>query len=174
MYHLIHATNYIFIKHIIKDMCLKSNKITKNISQGSGQYENGASSFVYFGVSNKLFHPGAIGQVIIYFSSDAIKNKTIYVADYHAADPMQTKKYKKDIDKNKIYKHLYEKSIRSNNSKYFNIYQQIAVKNSVKLNGFLTGIDFVVKNINDLRKVVKIIAYIKKIIDVPVNIREFL
>ena len=62
---LVHETNDKYLKKIISDKKLKSNKITGNFHQGSGLYD--VNPFVFFTATPKLFDNDCVGRIMLYY-----------------------------------------------------------------------------------------------------------
>ena len=71
--YLAHITELKYIKNILEDGELKSNKLTNNIESGKGIY-NTHNNFVYFVTTDKLFDKKIYGSVILYINNENYKN----------------------------------------------------------------------------------------------------
>jgi len=166
--YLIHITPVEYLKKILLDNSLKSNKLTGNINLGLGVYNGQPNSFVYFSTTDKLFDPNILvgsSECIIYLNADILFNKSFYVSHYYSANPITKKKYSRYTKNyNSILKKLYNYSINQlENSKVFYIFQQIAIKNKISINKYLAGIEIkysVGKTIDDSNK--ELLFYINK------------
>jgi len=154
--YLVHTTELKYIKNILEDGELKSNKLTTNIEWGDGVYNNDINNFVYFVTTEKLFDKKILGSVILYLNSDLIYNRTFYVSTTWSNTPdnlgewysnkrfQYKRKYSRYYDKyNQILSKLYNYSINVlPNGKGFQVFQQVAIKNKVNIKDKLIGIQF--------------------------------
>jgi hypothetical protein len=161
--YLAHITELKYIKNILEDGELKSNKLTNNIESGEGIY-NTHNNFVYFITTEKLFDKKILGSVILYLNSDLIYNRTFYVSTTWSNTPdhisewysnkrfQYKRKYSRYYDKyNQILSKLYNYSINVlPNSNSFQVFQQVAIKNKVNITDKLIGIQFQSKPSNKL------------------------
>jgi len=155
--YLIHNTNIKSLKSILNDGYLKSysllEKINKTPKNGEGDGLYNKNNFVYFSCVNNLFDKNIIGSVTLFFNAKLLFNKSFYVSNMHSASPeelsewwvkddngkrikMYKRKYNRYYTKyNIVLKKLYNYSYSVlENGKAFQVFQQIAVKNKVKLN----------------------------------------
>ena len=153
--YLAHITELKYIKNILEDGELKSNKLTNNIESGKGIY-NTHNNFVYFVTTDKLFDKKIYGSVILYINNDLIYNRTFYVSTVWSDTPTNLRnwyenkklhykrKYSRYYDKyDQILSKLYNQSINVlSNGKHFQIFQQVAIKNKVNIKDKLVGIQF--------------------------------
>ena len=142
--YLFHATNLKSLKLILKDGYLKSSKLSKNTEgEGQGLYEE--NKFVFFSCIDKLFSRKIYGDVILYFNSKLLYNKSFYTGNIHSIAPdlllNNEKKYKKNYKNYDIVlKKLFKSSLETH-LKAFQVFQQIAVLNKVNLKE-LVAIEF--------------------------------
>jgi hypothetical protein len=142
--YLFHITIQKYIKNILLDGELKSSKLTNNINEGEGIYKSQQQQFIFFSVTNnKNDINNLIGQVILLFDYKLLINRSFYVSTIHSGSPENLAKWNKGEDyklkypkyyKNteKVLKKLYDQS-KLRDPKYFQIYQQVAIKNKVSL-----------------------------------------
>ena len=159
---LFHNTDISGLKSILKDGYIKSYSLLKKSNKpftsgyGDGLYTE--NKFVYFNCVNKLFDKKIYSEITLYFDSKLLFNKSFYVANLHTFTPNKLyewwskdkkgnkiKMYKRKYNKyykeyNSLLKKLYKKSISISN-KYFQVFQQIAIKNKVNLDE-LVAIEF--------------------------------
>ena len=156
--YIFHNTNITQLKSILKDGYLKTYSLLKKKPQndeGNGLYNK--NNFVYFSCTDKLFDKNIMSYVTLYFNSKLLYNKSFYVSTQHSPEPnnltewyvknnsKKIKMYKRKYNKyykeyNSLLKKLYKKSISISN-KYFQVFQQIAIKNKVNLDE-LVAIEF--------------------------------
>lgn len=176
--YLIHNTTISSLKSILKDGYLKSfsllKKLKKKLKNNDGDGIYTENNFVYFSCVKKLFDKNIYGKITMYFKSKLLFNKSFYISTVHSPNPTKLnewfvkynnrkkKNYKKKYNKNyprnkinKVLKKLYDHSI-SINEEYFQIFQQIAVRNKVNLKE-LVAIEFKKEFFSD-----SIINYITK------------
>jgi hypothetical protein len=177
--YLIHNTSTSLLKSILKDGELKSYSLLKKInktpkySEGDGLYTE--NKFVYFSCTNKLFDKKILSDVTLYFNSKLLFNKSFYVSTMHSPEPdnlgewlitnedgTKYKVYKRKYNRyytkyNTVLKKLYDSSVSQLNGEAFQVFQQVAVRNKVKLNE-LVAIQFN----NDKLVTDNIINYITK------------
>ncbi len=174
--YLLHNTNISSLKLILKDGFLKSysllkksNKISKD-TLGTGLYKE--NDFLYFSCVDKLFDDNIIGNVILYFNSKLLYNRSFYVSTVWSPYPNYLgewnvkdkngkiiKEYKRKYVRyypkyNFVLQKLYQYSISVH--KNFQYFQQVAIRNKVNLKE-LVAIEFTEGFEND-----KIINYISK------------
>jgi hypothetical protein len=158
--YLIHDTNVKALKSILNDGYLKSYSLLEKKPtdhEGSGLYTE--NKFVYFSCTDKLFDKDTHANVILYFNSKLLFNKSFYVSTHHSSSPNEldewwvtndqgkkTKMYKRKYNKyytkyNTILNKLYKYSISVLDGRAFQIFQQIAVRNKINLNE-LVAIEF--------------------------------
>jgi hypothetical protein len=157
--YIFHNTNITQLKSILKDGYLKSYSLIKKKpknGEGSGLYTK--NNFVYFSCTDKLFDKNIMSYVTMYFNSKLLFNKSFYVSTQHSPKPnylaewwiknkgKKSKMYKRKYNKyykkyNSILKNLYKKSISVLNGKYFQVFQQVAIRNKINLNE-LIAIEF--------------------------------
>lgn len=154
--YLIHNTNVSSLKSILKDGELKSYSLLKKINktpkdgEGGGLYTE--NNFVYFSCTDKLFDKKILSSITLYFNSKLLFNKSFYVSTTHSPEPDYlgewtvkkedgtiNKYYKRKYDRyytkyNTVLKKLYDLSVSRLNGDAFQVFQQIAVRNKVKLN----------------------------------------
>ena len=152
--YLFHSTNISSLKSIIKDGFLQSYSLLKKLNKipkdtlGSGLYTE--NNFVYFSCVDKLFDENILGNVILYFNSKLLYNRSFYVSTVWSQYPnylgewnvkdkngKKIKQYKRKYNRyyskyNTVLKKLYNNSI-SVYPKSFEIFQQVAIKNKVSL-----------------------------------------
>lgn len=89
--YLFHNTNISSLKLIIKYGFLKSYSILKKLNKvpkdtlGSGLYTE--NNFVYFSCVDKLFDENMHGNVILYFNSKLLYNRSFYVSNIWSPYP---------------------------------------------------------------------------------------
>ena len=177
--YLLHNTDISSLKSILKDGYLKSYSLLKKsektpkYSEGDGIYTE--NKFVYFSCVDNLSNKNINNSSItLYFNSKLLFNKSFYIANLHSSTPdeldewwskndkgyrikMYKRKYNRyNIKYNSVLKKLYNYSFSVLNGKYFQVFQQIAVLNKVKLDE-LVAIKFKKGIITD-----SIIKYITK------------
>lgn len=160
---------------ILKDLYLKSSSITGKLNQGYGIYKN--NDFVYFSTTNiapddRLCKFVADKGIIMYYSSDLLYGKSFYTSTQHSPVPDSITKwkdstgrirYKRKYPKNYSYTNktlnsLYKHSMESSDGKdHFFIFNQVAVKNKIKIDKYLVSIQLVNCNENDISKVIKLL-----------------
>lgn len=179
--YLIHNTTSHGLKSILKDGCLKSFSLLDEKEKKKSAGEGGNSlytknHFVYFSCTEKLFEENTYACIILYFNSKLLFNKSFYVATGHSSSPdileegkteydeknIPYKKYKRKYNRyykkyDIVLKKLYDNSINALNGRAFQIFQQIAIRNTVNLDE-LVGIEF--KHISIINN--SIINYINK------------
>ena len=174
--YLIHTTNLPALKSILKENYLKSYSLVEKkptVGEGGDLYTK--NNFVFFSCTKKLIDNRVSGSIILYFDSKLLLNKTFYVSTMWSPDPqylgewlikedngkkykMYKRKYEKNYTKyNTVLNKLYDFSINHLNGRYFNRFQQVAVRNKVNLND-LVAIEFQDKTLATDR----IINYITK------------
>lgn len=156
--YIFHNTNMFQLKSILEDGYLKSYSLLKKKpknGEGNGLYNK--NNFVYFSCTDKLFDKNIMSYITLYFNSKLLYNKSFYVSTQHSPEPnklgewyvknkgKKIKMYKIKYNRyyknyNSVLKKLYKKSISISN-KYFQVFQQIAIKNKVNLNE-LVAIEF--------------------------------
>jgi hypothetical protein len=160
--YLFHSTNISSLKLILGDGFLKSYSLLKKINKvpkdnlGLGLYTE--NNFVYFSCVDKLFDDNIIGNVILYFNSKLLYNRSFYVSTVWSPYPnylgewnvkdkngKKIKQYKKKYNRyyskyNTVVKKLYEHSISV--FKHFQYFQQVAIQNKVNLKE-LVAIEFI-------------------------------
>lgn len=146
--YLLHDTEFESVMDILKDGCLKSLSMIlkynkkKKANQGYDIYTK--NDYIYFACVDTLFHKDIMGNVILYFDSKILYNRVFYVNNSHASSPNITgKKYDRYYNKyDDVLKNTYKKIISGDlGSKYFQVEQQIAIKNKISLNN-LVAIEF--------------------------------
>lgn len=157
--YLIHNTHSSALKSILKDECLKSYSLLEKPpkdNEGGSLYTK--NNYVYFSCTNTLFDKNIFSHITLYFNSKLLLKKAFYVSTVHSPYPnhldewyviengkrikMYKRKYEKNYTRyNTILKKLYNYSISVLNGKYFQIFQQVAVRNKVSLNE-LVAIEF--------------------------------
>ena len=151
--YLIHTTNLPALKSILKENYLKSYSLVEKkptVGEGGDLYTK--NNFVLFSCTKKLIDNRVSGSIILYFDSKLLLNKTFYVSTMWSPDPqylgewlikedngkkykMYKRKYEKNYTKyNTVLNKLYDFSINHLNGRYFNRFQQVAVRNKVNLN----------------------------------------
>lgn len=145
------------LKNIIKDGYLKA-PIEKNAILNEGEFIYKVNKYIYFSTTEKLFDKRVVSDISLYFSSELIYNKIFYVSTVHTSTPNiltewnyiegskiyknYKRKYPKNYkDYNKVLKDLYNFSI-SAFLKFFQAYNQVAVKNKINIKNNLIGIKF--------------------------------
>jgi len=170
--YLTHSTEIEFIFDILNSNQLKSSSKTGNLNQGDGIYAK--SKFVFLSLLNR-FKP-IIGEITLYFNTNAIIDKDFYIANSHSGNPdklfSNKDYYKKYIktDKTHAYKlkvleKLYKDSYihKDKDKQYYWINNQVAVDYPIDLD-YLETIQL---NQTDLTrrhkdKYLKLVKYIKK------------
>ena len=172
--YLFHVASINALKSILKDGYLKSYSLLKKSNKtpkdslGSSLYiEN---NFVFFSCCDKLFDNKIIGNVILYFNSKLLYNRSFYVSTVWSPNPdylgewysggkdNKKKEYKRKYNRyylkyDNVLKKLYNHS--TSEIKYFQ-FKQVAVRNKVNLKE-LVAIEFSKSFKND-----KILNYISK------------
>lgn len=165
--YLFHGTTEKYLKKILKDGELKSSALTGFVMEGSGVYKT--NPYVYFSTTPKLFDKKVLGKVIIYLKSELVYDKIFFVSTFHNPCPNITgqwkshnnieykRKYKKNYKKyNDVLLKLYNSSIsKLPHGRAFQVFNQVAIKNRVKIHKYLAGIQLFNPNI-------KLVKYIKK------------
>ena len=164
--YLTHDTTIKYLKLILKDGYLKSNKLTKKLNHGANAYYDN-NPFVYFSTTTDLFDDKILGNITLYFNSKLLYNRNFYVSNFWTSKPdkLEEIKIKNNIISyrrkyNKYYQYyddvlleLYKKSIRKDGS-IDRFIQQVAINNKVNLFD-LVGIYF--KVIPDDKSIIKYI-----------------
>ena len=172
--YLFHVATFNALKSILKDGYLKSYSLLKKSNKtpkdslGSSLYiEN---NFVFFSCCDKLFDDKIIGNVILYFNSKLLYNRSFYVSTvwspypdylgewYSGGKNNKKKEYKRKYNRyyskyDNVLKKLYDHSTPK--FEYFQ-FNQVAVRNKVNLKE-LVAIEFSESFKND-----KILNYISK------------
>jgi len=183
--YLIHETNRIALKSILQSGFLMSYSSLKKINKtpkdtnGYGLYTD--NNFVYFTCTENLFDKNSCGRINMYFNSKLLYNKSFYASTVWSPYPDElnewtvkndngrnTKEYKRKYNKNyakynTVLRKLYEHSISILKKKYFNVFQQIAVRNKVNIKE-LVGIEFIRKDDNNDKLIKYITEYYPDII----------
>ena len=173
--YLFHTTSSESLKSILKSGYIKSYSLLKNSNKtpkdglGLGLYTE--NNFVYFSCVDKLFDDNIISNIILYFNSKLLYNRSFYVSTVWSPEPnylgewysggknKKRKEYKRKYNRyyskyNNVLKKLYNQSKKKLD--YFQVFQQVAVKNKINLKE-LIGIQFSEGFQND-----KILNYISK------------
>lgn len=94
--YLIHNTNICFLKSILIENKLKASYLTGNINEGDGCYESKNQKFVFFSVIDEYDSKYEIyGDVILYFDSKILWNRSYYISTVHSAFPYILGKWNK-------------------------------------------------------------------------------
>jgi hypothetical protein len=177
--YLFHNTNLNSLKSILKDQFLKSSALLikegyKEIQgEGSGLYDE--NIFVFLSTCEELFDPRISAQVVLYFDSNLLANKTFYISTAHSTDPEELGEWVSTENNRFEYKRKYPKNYKLYNSvlkklythsinvlpkgESFQVFQQVAIKNKIPLDN-LVGIEIKI-NLSDSKKE-KITKYINK------------
>lgn len=136
--YLCHNTTFEYLIDILKDGELKSNKLTGNINEGDGIYDN--NEFVYFFACPDIYENYIAGLITLFIKPNELYNRKFYISTHHTSNPdylydygdYYTKMYPKNYDKyNYVLNKIYNKSrnIFPEKLTFFEAFQQIAVKN---------------------------------------------
>lgn len=144
--YLFHNTTYTNLKSILRDGKLKASYYTYQTNEGFGIYDPKEQKYVFFGVvANYIQRPEIYADVILFFDHQLLFNRTFFVSTTHSASPEKlgswgNNNYKRKYPQyykftKRILKALYNHSYKQLPSgKYFQAFQQVAIKNSCDLN----------------------------------------
>lgn len=142
--YIYHQTTLENFKKILNDGSLKSSDQTGILHEGYGIYEK--SPFLFFSVSKDIHEKLGSNDVILYFDSSILKNRTFYVSTLHSSNPQNIGDWKSGNKKE--YRRKYSKGTpnidskleqliedsRNVNSKHFEInFAQVALQKSLSL-----------------------------------------
>ena len=149
---LIHSTFLPNLKKILKDGLLKSSQLSKRVNQGDGIYNE--SPLIYFStvdsIDSEHLHrlTKDTHEIFLCFDSQLLYNRVYYTSGRHSARPDL---YLKEIklskgqarhnreypqyypDTQHILKKLFTSSLKSLGGRFFQIFQQVAIRNKCNL-----------------------------------------
>lgn len=149
---LIHSTPISNLKKILKDGLLKSSQLSKRVNQGEGIYDR--SPLVYFStvdsIDSEHLHrlTKDLTEVLLCFDSQLLYNRVYYTSSRHNGRPdldLKEMKVSKDQtyhnreypqyypDTQHILKKLFTSSLKGLGGMFFQIFQQVAIRNKCNL-----------------------------------------
>ena len=150
---LIHSTSLPNLKKILKDGNLKSSQLSKRVNQGEGIYSE--SPLVYFStvdsIDSEHLHrlTKDLAEVLLCFDSQLLNNRVYYTSSRHIGRPdlylKEMKISKGQARHNREYpqyypytqhilKKLFTSSLKTLGGRFFQIFQQVAIRNKCNLN----------------------------------------
>ena len=149
---LIHSTSLPNLKKILKDGLLKSSYLSKRVNQGEGIYNE--SPLVYFSTVDSIDseHLDPIiknkSEILLCFDSQLLNNRIYYTSSRHTGRPdlylKEMKVSKGQARHNREYpqyypdtqhvlKKLFTSSLKCLGGRFFQIFQQVAIRNKCNL-----------------------------------------
>ena len=113
--YLFHNTNLLSLKKIIKAAYL-----TNNLNKGDGIYDAKDQKFIFFSVVDEIKSKYKIySDIILYFDTKILWNRTFFIAPYHSSNPDKLDKDKKKYKQyykntNSVLNKLFNDSISKN------------------------------------------------------------
>jgi hypothetical protein len=156
--YLFHITTLDNISKILHTGKILSNKATGIIEYGNGIYTK-PNPYIFMNTTDKLYDKQVYtAGVIIYIKSDILKNTTFWLNRTHTPYVENAHKYEKGYKYyNIVLRNLYKQSMFKIRKHKFEIYQQVAIKKSIKIDSLVVGIEFYGQNPS-----VELLEYIKQ------------
>jgi hypothetical protein len=152
--YLIHNTTLDSLKSILIENKLKSSCLSNNLNEGYGIYEASQQKFVFFSVIDECVSKYKLyGNVILYFDSKILWNRSYYISTVHSSTPDYLGKWHKGANYKKKYNQYYKYTNKALTKLFknaisqlpkgnaFQIFQQVAIKNQCDLK-YLKKIQF--------------------------------